>query len=99
MKKIRAYTVGKAIEAIQQTGFEKLKYVQVCTYEGSCLEGVSWDYLRYEYKDASGPKEKIDTWTITTILYKPGSTPESVMQDIQEMFLKDNAVDLVFEDM
>ena len=98
MKRAHVYNVDQAVDIIQQKGFEKLKFVEICTCEGSGVEGTFWEFLRYEYKDPSGPESLLDTWTDVSIVYKPGSTMESVVRDIRELFSQSKSVRLCFED-
>lgn len=71
-------------ELIEKISVHNMISMEVPTGEGSYLEGINWDYLKYVYNKEKDT-ENSSVWIDYTIVYQDPGSPDSLLSDFDEI--------------
>lgn len=84
MQKLRITDRKKLVELIEQIPVQNMISMEVETYTGSYLEGISWDVLKYVYNKEKDTNES-SAWIDYTIAYKDSISPDTLLSDFDDI--------------
>lgn len=84
MEKLKIREREEFIELIEKIPVQNLISMEVETYEGSYLEGISWDFLKYVYNEKKDTNES-PAWIDYTIVYKNPISCDSLVLDFDDI--------------
>lgn len=84
MEELKTKDRNKLVELIERIPVQNIISMEVETYVGSYLDGVSWDFLKYVYNREKDRNES-SSWINYTIVYKDSISPDSLVSDFDEI--------------
>ena len=84
MQKLEIKDRKQFVELIEQISVHNIISMEVETYQGSYLEGINWDILKYVYNremDTNGSHD----WRDYTITYKDSAFLDSLVSDFDDI--------------
>ncbi len=84
MKKLKIKERKEFAGLIEKIPVQNIISMEVETYRGSYLEGISWDFLKYVYNEEEDTNESPE-WIDYTIAYKDPISPDSLVSDFDDI--------------
>ncbi|MBQ8159432.1 MAG: hypothetical protein IJ083_01670 [Clostridia bacterium] len=105
MQELKIRNKEQFIELLQHTPIQNIISMEVATYEGSYLDGVSWDCLKYIYKkdlyEEENARNRGQLWATYERYYREPTSQDSLLSDFDELKKKGNGswVNITYEDV